>query len=84
MVQPELSDVTLVEKFNENLSVKYVTMSMKEHILLKDRDFVFLHFQEIIPEENFGIVGFMSMDRPDVPPKKGYVRGEIGIFGFSE
>jgi hypothetical protein len=39
---------------------------------------VILNFCDYLPFEKFGIVAHSSIDRPDIPPKKGFVRASMG------
>lgn len=64
-----------VQYFNENLSVKHT--KIKFPFPFTNRDFVSLNYREILPEDEFAISAFISIDRDDVPPEKEFVRGEI-------
>lgn len=48
------------------------------HFPTIQRDLVCLRFHELMPDEEFAIVAFKSIERPDVPPVKGCVRAIIG------
>jgi len=66
-----------VQVFNENLSVG--TSKLKLSFPFSNRDFVYLKYTEILPEDNFALIGLMSIDRKDLPPTKEFIRGELVI-----
>jgi len=65
----------VVERFNDNLEVFH--MKYAGGSFLTDRDFVFLRYSEVLPEEDFAMAGVISIQRDDVPEERGVVRGEL-------
>jgi len=65
----------LLTTYNDNLRLFHCTV--KAHPLLKPRDFITLNYSEYLPEEKFGISAVASIDKPEYPPTKDLVRGDI-------
>jgi len=62
------------EEYNANLMARYVAFKVP---LMADRDFVWLQYSEILPEDQFALLTRISMERDDVPPVKGRIRADL-------
>src|SRR5690554_3976817 len=74
-LNPHMGIVSTLETFNENLEHRYVLFHMGWP--LKSRDFVTMNYTDIIEDETFAIVCIMSVEKEDMPPQKGLIRGEV-------
>jgi len=73
-IHPVLKASEIVERYSNNLSVVHAMFKLP---VINDRDLLMLRYHEILEEDGFGVTCLVSIEREDVPQKKGYVRSEI-------
>ena len=71
----------IVERFTENVDLRYVVYQTQQCLIKTSRNFVYMLGKKRLPDGTI-IIAATSADRPDLPVAKGSVRGTIDASGW--
>jgi len=71
---PGTKEYLILKQYKSDLKEVYRLFNTD---IIDDREFVSIDYAELLEEERFGCVYYSSIERNDIPVKKGCVRGEI-------
>jgi len=67
----------VIDQVTDDLVVVRIEPNMKKYMkFVKQRDLVLLRYQEILKDQGYAIVTACSVQRSDVPERKGYIRAD--------